>query len=85
MPAERMLLEAARSPPEQLSHAIAERYGLDHIDLSIFKVDMAAVNLLSATAAKRYSAVPVAYSTRTRCCSRCPIRRTCWRSTTSRC
>jgi type IV pilus assembly protein PilB len=61
MPAERMLLESRAITPEQLSHAIAERYGLDHIDLSVFKVDMAAVNLLGATAAKRYSAVPVAY------------------------
>src|SRR5205085_12171500 len=41
--------------------AVAERYGLDHLDLGVFKVDMGAVNLLSASAAKRYSAVPVAY------------------------
>jgi type IV pilus assembly protein PilB len=46
----------------QLSRAIAERYGLDHLDLAVFEVDMAAVNLLSAAAAKRYSAIPVAYA-----------------------
>jgi type IV pilus assembly protein PilB len=60
-PPERMLLDQQAITGEQLSRAIAERYGLDHLDLGIFKVDMAAVNLLSAAAAKRYGAVPVAY------------------------
>jgi type IV pilus assembly protein PilB len=61
VPPERMLLEDRAITPEQLAHAIAERYGLDHLDLGVFKVDMAAANLLSASAAKRYGAVPVAY------------------------
>ncbi len=58
---ERMLLDQQAITGEQLSRAIAERYGLDHLDLGIFKVDMAAANLLSAAAAKRYGAVPVSY------------------------
>jgi type IV pilus assembly protein PilB len=58
---ESVLLEQRAITAEQLSHAIAERYGLDHLDLSIFKVDMAAANLLSAAAARRYAAVPVAH------------------------
>jgi type IV pilus assembly protein PilB len=61
VPPERVLLESRAITSEHLSHAIAERYGLDHLDLGQFKVDMAAANLLSAPAAKRYSAVPVAY------------------------
>ncbi len=61
VPAERMLLDQQAITGEQLSRAIAERYGLDHLDLGIFKVDMAAANLLSAAAAKRYGAVPVSY------------------------
>ena len=61
IPPERVLLEDRAITAEQLSHAIAERYGLDHLDLGVFHVDMAAVNLLSASAAKRYSAVPVAF------------------------
>jgi type IV pilus assembly protein PilB len=61
VPPERMLLDQQAITSEQLSRAIAERYGLDHLDLGIFKVDMAAVNLLSAAAAKRYGAVPVSY------------------------
>ncbi len=61
IPPERLLLEERAITSEQLSHAIAERYGLDHVDLGAFKVDMAAANLLSASAAKRYGAVPVSY------------------------
>jgi type IV pilus assembly protein PilB len=59
---ERVLLDQHIITQEQLSRAIAERYGLDHLDLGVFKVDMAAVNLLNASAAKRYGAVPVAYA-----------------------
>jgi type IV pilus assembly protein PilB len=58
---ERVLLDRHAITQEQLSRAIAERYGLDHVDLGVFKVDMAAVNLITASAAKRYNAVPVAY------------------------
>ena len=61
VPPERMLLDQQAITGDQLSRAIAERYGLDHLDLGIFKVDMAAANLLSAAAAKRYAAVPVSY------------------------
>jgi type IV pilus assembly protein PilB len=58
---ERVLLDQHAITAEQLSHAIAERYGLDHLDLGAFKVDMAAVNLLSAASAKRYGAVPISF------------------------
>jgi len=61
VPPERMLLDQQAITSEQLARAIAERYGLDHLDLGVFKVDMAAANLLSAAAAKRYGAVPVSY------------------------
>ncbi len=60
-PTERVLLEQRAITADQLSLAIAERYGLDHLDLGRFKVDMAAANLLSASAAKRYASVPVAF------------------------
>jgi type IV pilus assembly protein PilB len=46
---------------DQLSRAIAERYGLDHVDLNVYKVDMGAANLLSMSAARRYRALPVGY------------------------
>ena len=51
----------ARSAHDGLARALAERYGLDHLDLSVFPVDMAAANLVTTAAAKRYQAVPVAY------------------------
>jgi type IV pilus assembly protein PilB len=51
MPPEQLLLHQRLITGEQLSYAIAERYGLDHIDLSLFKVDMAATILLSVPAA----------------------------------
>ncbi|MEA2144554.1 MAG: type pilus assembly protein PilB [Solirubrobacteraceae bacterium] len=59
---ERVLLERGIINSGQLSRAIAERYGLDHLDLGAFNVDMSAVNLLNASAAKRYNAIPVAYA-----------------------
>ena len=61
MPPERLMLEESMISGDQLSKAMAERYGLDHLDLGVFKVDMSAANLLSASAAKRYGAVPVTY------------------------
>jgi type IV pilus assembly protein PilB len=61
VPAEKVLLESKAITSAQLSRGIAERYGLDHIDLDLYSVDMGAANLLSASAARRYGAVPVAY------------------------
>jgi type IV pilus assembly protein PilB len=59
---ERVLVEAGQMTQEALSRALAERYGLDHLDLGVFQVDMAAANLVSTTVAKRYQAVPVAFA-----------------------
>jgi type IV pilus assembly protein PilB len=59
---EEVLLGWGAISDDQLARAIAERNGLDHLDLSTFQVDMAAANLLSSAAAKRYEAVPVAFS-----------------------
>jgi type IV pilus assembly protein PilB len=58
---ERLMLEEGMISPEQLSRAIAERYGLDHIDLSVYHVDMAAANQLSVSTARRHKALPVGY------------------------
>ncbi len=59
---EMILLEQNAIDPAQLSRAIAERYGLDHVDLAIFNVDMAAANLLPISSARRYRAVPIGYA-----------------------
>jgi type IV pilus assembly protein PilB len=60
-PPERLLLEQGAINPEQLSRAMAERYGLDHIDLTAYQVDMAAANLVSVNTARRYGALPVGF------------------------
>ncbi len=58
---ERVLVENGTITQAELSRAIAERYGLDHLDLSVFNVDMGAANLIQSAAARRYEAVPVGY------------------------
>jgi type IV pilus assembly protein PilB len=59
---ERVLLAGGAITPDGLARALAERYGLDHLDLDVFPVDMGAANLVVNTAAKRYRAVPVAFA-----------------------
>ena len=86
MPPERLMVEESTISPEQLSRAMAERYGLDHLDLGIFKVDMSAANLLSARRCQTLRRCPGRRTWTTgHCWWRCPIPPTCWRSTTSRC
>jgi type IV pilus assembly protein PilB len=60
-PPERLLLEQGAITGDQLSRAMAERYGLDHIDLTDYQVDMAAANLVSVSTARRYRALPVGF------------------------
>jgi type IV pilus assembly protein PilB len=60
-PPERVLLEQRAIDPRQLSKAIAERYGLDHVDLAAYPVDISAANLLPIASARRYQAVPIGY------------------------
>jgi type IV pilus assembly protein PilB len=60
-PPERLLLEQGAITPDQLSRALAERYGLDHVDLTAYQVDMAAANLVSVNTARRYHAIPVGF------------------------
>jgi type IV pilus assembly protein PilB len=58
---EALLLEHGTITSDQLSRAIAERYGLDHVDLSVYQVDMAAAALFPISMARRYKAVPVGF------------------------
>jgi hypothetical protein len=59
---EKVLLESGRISEDQLARALAERYGLDYIDLTEFPVDTSAAALLRQTAAKRYMAAPVGFA-----------------------
>ena len=56
-----VLIEQGALTREQLAHALAERFGLDYVDLSVFQPDLAAVNLISPQAAKRFDAVPIGF------------------------
>jgi type IV pilus assembly protein PilB len=58
---EQELLSAGAISHDNLARALAERHGLEHIDLTAFQIDMAAAGLISVAAARRYDAVPVAY------------------------
>jgi type IV pilus assembly protein PilB len=60
-PPERLLVEQGAITADLLSRAVAERYGLDHVDLSAYQVDMAAANLISVGTARRYRALPVGF------------------------
>jgi type IV pilus assembly protein PilB len=57
-----VLVEQGILRHDQLARVVAERFGLDYVDLSIYDLDMGAVNLLSSDAAKRYQAVPIGFS-----------------------
>jgi hypothetical protein len=59
---EKVLVQAGTITEDQLARALAERYGLDHIDLTEFPVDESAAALLRQTAAKRYLAAPVGFA-----------------------
>src|SRR3954452_11814693 len=58
---EAVLLEWGDLTHESLSRAVAERHGLDHLDLAVYSIDMAAANLVSTGSARRYVALPVAF------------------------
>src|SRR4051794_6044589 len=60
-PPERLLVEQGAISADQFSRAIAERYGLDHVDLTAYQVDMAAANLISVSTARRYGAIPIGF------------------------
>src|SRR4051794_5778840 len=57
-----VLVDRGVLTPDQLARVIAERFGVDHVDLNAFRVDMSAANLLAPGAARRYSAVPVGFA-----------------------
>ena len=58
---ERVLLQGGRLSEEQLSRAVAERFGLDHVDLTEYRFDPNAAKLVTPAAVKRYQAIPVSF------------------------
>jgi type IV pilus assembly protein PilB len=59
---EAVLVERGELTADALARAIAERHGLDHLDLDAFSVDIGAANLVSTGSARRYNALPVAFA-----------------------
>jgi type IV pilus assembly protein PilB len=52
---EDVLVQSGALGTDQLAKATAERFGLDHVDLTVYKPDLTAVNLLTAQAGRRYN------------------------------
>jgi type IV pilus assembly protein PilB len=57
-----VLVEQGVLRHDQLARVVAERFGLDYVDLAIYDLDMGAVTLLNPEAAKRYHAVPIGFT-----------------------
>jgi type IV pilus assembly protein PilB len=60
-PPESLLIAQGSISEDQLTRAVAERYGLDHVDLAVYGVDLAAASLFPVAMARRYMAVPVGH------------------------
>ena len=83
---EAILLDQGAINQDQLSRAIAARHGLDHIDLGVFKVDMAAANLdLERERQALRGRADLVRQRAHACWWRWPIPPTCSSATTSRC
>ena len=59
--AEQALLESGVITSDQLSRAVAQRLGLYHVDLTLFKTDIGALNVIPAQMARRIGAAPIGY------------------------
>src|SRR3954465_15547257 len=59
---EQVLITDGVLSEDQLARAVAERFGLDHLDLGVYRVDPDAAKLVSPAAVKRYQAVPVGFA-----------------------
>ena len=61
IPLGQALIDAKIVDSNQLAQALAERNGLDYVDLNAFEVDHGAANLLDAAKARRYQTVPISF------------------------
>jgi type IV pilus assembly protein PilB len=63
-PPEQVLLESGAITGDQLARATAQRFGLCHVDLTLFKTDVGALNVIPAQMARRLGAAPIGYDDR---------------------
>jgi type IV pilus assembly protein PilB len=61
LPLGQALIEAGVVNSAQLAQALAERNGLDYVDLNVFQVDKGATAMIDSTKARRYRTVPIAF------------------------
>ena len=57
-----VLVEQGVLRHDQLARVVAERFGLEYVDLSVYEVDVGASSLLSPKVCQRYRAVPVGFT-----------------------
>jgi type IV pilus assembly protein PilB len=57
-----VLVEQGVLRHDQLARVVAERFGLDYVDLAVYDLDMGAASLLKPDAAKRYQAMPIGFT-----------------------
>ena len=55
------LIQAGIVDSGQLAQALAERNGLDYVDLNVFDVDKGATTLIDSAKARRYQTIPIAF------------------------
>jgi type IV pilus assembly protein PilB len=56
-----LLVESGIIDSAQLARMLAERNSLPYVDLNVFEVDKGAANLIDASEAQRYDAIPIAF------------------------
>jgi type IV pilus assembly protein PilB len=59
------LLTSGVVTPDQLARAVAERYGVDYVDLNVAPVDPSATALVDPAVLRRHRTVPIAFDGRT--------------------
>ena len=59
---EQVLIGSGSLTRDQLARAIAERFALDHVDLTLYQPDPGALGLVTPQAARRYDAVPIGFA-----------------------
>jgi type IV pilus assembly protein PilB len=61
-PSGMVLVEQGVLTHDQLARVVGERFGVDYVDLAVFDLDMGAINLITAHAARRFQAVPIGFA-----------------------
>ncbi len=60
-PPEQLLIESGAISADQYARAVAQRFGLHHVDLGVYKADISALNLINVQSARRFTAVPIGF------------------------